>query len=96
MNDCWEILGLDPSTATEREVKSAYARLIKKHRPDEDPDGFQRVRQAFEAAVAWLASGRDRASETVIIPNDPVPEKSAAPVPPALIEVEIEIIAAFE
>lgn len=94
MNDCWEILGLDPSTATEREVKSAYARLIKKHRPDEDPDGFQRVRQAFEAAVAWLASGRDRASETVIIPNDPVPEKSAAPVPPALIEVEIEIIAA--
>ena len=94
MNDCWEILGLDPSTATEREVKSAYARLIKKHRPDEDPEGFQRVRQAFEAAMAWLASGRDRGSETVIIPNDPPPEPSAAPVPPALIEVEMEVIAA--
>lgn len=94
MNDCWEILGLDASTATEREVKSAYARLIKKHRPDEDPEGFQKVRQAFEAAMAWLASGRDRGSETVIIPNDPPPEPSAAPVPPALIEVEMEVIAA--
>ncbi|MBL9146256.1 MAG: hypothetical protein JNM99_21430 [Verrucomicrobiaceae bacterium] len=94
MNDCWEILGLDASTATEREVKSAYARLIKKHRPDEDPEGFQKVRQAFEAAIAWLSSGRDRGSETVVIPNDPPLEEPAAPVPPALIEVELELIAA--
>ena len=94
MNDCWEILGLDASTATEREVKSAYARLIKKHRPDEDPEGFQRVRQAFEAAMAWLASGRDRSSETVIIPDDAPPVELEAAVPPALIEVELEVIAA--
>lgn len=94
MNDCWEILGLDASTATEREVKSAYARLIKKHRPDEDPEGFQRVRQAFETATACLASGRDRGSETVIIPDEPSADASSAPVPPALIEVEVEVISA--
>lgn len=54
MNNPWEILGLDQHSATEREVKQAYARLIKVHRPDSDPAGFQRVRQAYEMALATL------------------------------------------
>jgi hypothetical protein len=54
MNDAWQILALDASTATEKDVKTAYARLLKQHRPDADPEGFQRVRQAFEAALAAL------------------------------------------
>lgn len=54
MPDPWETLNLDRRTATERDVKAAYARLLKQHRPEQDPEGFQRVRQAYDAALAEL------------------------------------------
>lgn len=54
MNDPWQILILDRHTATEKDVKAAYARLLKQHRPDSDPEGFRRVRAAYEAALDWL------------------------------------------
>ncbi|HSI62877.1 MAG TPA: hypothetical protein VLE43_07150 [Candidatus Saccharimonadia bacterium] len=54
MNDPWQILILDRHTATEKDVKAAYARLLKQHRPDTDPEGFRRVREAYEAALDWL------------------------------------------
>jgi hypothetical protein len=57
MNDPWQILILDANTATERDVKAAYARLLKQHRPDADPEGFRRVREAYEVAIATI---RDR------------------------------------
>ena len=47
------ILGLE-SEANERDIKRAYARLLKEHRPDQDPEGFQRIRQAYEAATEQL------------------------------------------
>ncbi len=50
MNDCWTVLGLDAS-ADERSIKRQYARLLKVHRPDADPEGFQRLREAYEAAL---------------------------------------------
>ncbi|QIF00546.1 J domain-containing protein [Roseimicrobium sp. ORNL1] len=59
MNDPWQILILDRHTATEKDVKAAYARLLKQHRPDSDPEGFRRVRGAYEAALDWL---RNRAT----------------------------------
>ena len=57
MNDPWQILILDVNTATEKDVKAAYARLLKQHRPDVDPEGFRRVRDAYETALAMV---RDR------------------------------------
>lgn len=41
--------------ATERDLKRAYARLLKVHRPDTDPEAFQRLRQAYERALADLS-----------------------------------------
>ncbi|MDB6137000.1 MAG: putative heat-shock protein, partial [Verrucomicrobiaceae bacterium] len=46
------VLGLSPDAATVRDIKTAYARLLKVHRPDEDPEAFKRLRAAYEAAVA--------------------------------------------
>lgn len=46
----WQLLGLDTG-ADERAIKRAYARLLKVHRPDEDADAFQQLREAYEAAL---------------------------------------------
>ncbi len=37
----------DPAT-----IKRAYAGLLRKHRPDDDPDGFQRVHDAYRTCLA--------------------------------------------
>ncbi len=52
--DCWSTLGLIP-TADDREIRRAYARLLKTTRPEEDPEAFQALRTAFEEAM-WQAS----------------------------------------
>jgi len=57
MSDPWQILSLSRMEATEKDVKAAYAKLIKVHRPDSDPEGFQRVRAAYESALEELRNG---------------------------------------
>lgn len=58
MSDAWKILGLDPATADEKQVRNAYARLLKLNRPDQDPEGFQQLRHAYEYALQWLRHRR--------------------------------------
>ena len=52
----WNILGIDP-TSDERTIQRAYARMLKKYRPDEDPEGFARLVDARRDALAQLAAG---------------------------------------
>ncbi|WP_431703414.1 J domain-containing protein [Pseudomonas sp. BR20] len=61
---CWNVLGLAPD-ADSRTIKRQYAALLKKTRPDDDPEGFQRLREAYEAALAW-SQGQQEADEVVI------------------------------
>lgn len=55
----WEILGVDRQGADKRSVRRAYAILLRRHRPDEDPEGFTRVHQAYQNALAELATDSD-------------------------------------
>lgn len=57
--NCWTILGLH-ADADERAIKRSYSALLKVHRPDEDLDAFQRLREAYESA---LTIARQRAEE---------------------------------
>jgi hypothetical protein len=43
-------LGL-PADADERAIKKAYAQRLRTTRPDDDPEGFQRLNQAYQAAL---------------------------------------------
>ena len=48
-------LGL-PGDADARAVKRAYAAKLKTTRPEDDPEGFQRLHEAYQAALDWMQS----------------------------------------
>ncbi|AZK48541.1 tetratricopeptide repeat protein [Paenibacillus lentus] len=45
----WSLLGIDP-TADESVIKKAYASQLQVYHPEEDPEGYQRLREAYEWA----------------------------------------------
>ncbi len=48
--NCWTVLGIS-ATSNEQEIKKAYRSKLREHHPEEDPEGFQRVRLAYEEAL---------------------------------------------
>ncbi len=56
-DDPWKVLGLEAATATLPDIKRAYARLLKINRPDQDPEGFMRLRAAYETAQILIKGG---------------------------------------
>jgi hypothetical protein len=93
MADPWRILGLQSDTADEKQVRSAYARLLKVHRPDQDPEGFQQLRTAYQQALDWLQrrsspemddwDDDDDFAEEEDVVDEVVPEKPPPVVPAA-------------
>jgi len=53
MHWAFEFLGLEQD-ADERAIKRAYAARLKQARPDTDPEAFQALNEAYQAALAWL------------------------------------------
>lgn len=71
----FRILGLK-RTATVAEVKRAYAARLKKTRPEDDAEAFQRLREAFDSAIAMARAHEYEASEAAL---DDEPENDTAP-----------------
>lgn len=46
----WQILGIEP-TGDKSAIKRAYAKLLKVHHPEDDPQGYQKLREAFDRAM---------------------------------------------
>ena len=65
----WTVLGIEP-TLLSATVRRAYFALLEQHGPQQDPQGFARLRQAYERltdpdslAAAYLAVPVDLAAE---------------------------------
>jgi len=69
------LLGVEPD-ADPKTVRRAYLRAVKKHKPERDPDGFQRVREAYELLKHYAP----------YLPAAPLPVASLPVAPPEPIE----------
>ncbi|HEX8216846.1 MAG TPA: hypothetical protein VF577_05210 [Allosphingosinicella sp.] len=52
VGEAWALLGIAP-TDERRDVKRAYARVLKTIDADADPEAFKTLRDAYETALAW-------------------------------------------
>jgi hypothetical protein len=78
----WTILDLAP-TGDEREIKRAYARKLKVTRPEDDPEAFQALREAYETALRMAQFAREDE------PDKPLEEEAQA----AAVAPEHEVLA---
>ena len=46
----FHILGTEPS-GDEAGIRQAYRKLLAKNNPEDDPEGFKRLRRAYETAM---------------------------------------------
>lgn len=86
-DDPFDILGIgrDVDAAT---AKRAYVRLVKAHPPETDPEGFQRVRGAWEAVQRELAQGASPPPSAVrVVVDDGLPDRRSPRPPPPIPEV---------
>ena len=51
----WRVLGIDATTDVSI-IRKAYAAKLKTCRPDEDPEGFQSLREAYDKAISFAKS----------------------------------------
>lgn len=71
----WQLLGLE-KTRDVAAIKRAYAQRLKDTRPDDNPEGFQRLRGAYERALA-LSEGGDEPPLVTVGDLRPAPQSQA-------------------
>ena len=97
-DDPWTILGI-PRGADVAAIRHAYAARLKETRPDEDPEAFQRLVQAREAALAAARSrppaARRPAPEEARPTREEPPRLDPEPAPvPVVVETAPDVLPA--
>lgn len=87
--NAWEVLGIDP-TSDKKEIKKAYARLLKQYHPEENPEEFKQIQAAFQQCLH-----QDQEIESVSfeqnkqdIKTQPISTKEDTIIPPPIPKVE--------
>lgn len=87
--NAWEVLGIDP-TSDKKEIKKAYARLLKQYHPEENPEEFKQIQAAFQQCLH-----QDQEIESVSfeqnkqdIKTQTIPTKEDTIIPPPIPKVE--------
>lgn len=73
----WELLELDPATATSKDVKRSYAKRLKTCRPDQDPEGFRKLHEAYSQALGEL-QWRESSGDAQAVRERPVLEEESS------------------
>lgn len=79
--NCWQQLGL-VGPCDKRSIKRAYLTRLKQTRPEDDPQGFQRLHEAYEMA---LANAGDVSDQVAV----------SSPMPAAAADVVAQVAAIF-
>lgn len=66
MKDYYEILGV-PRGASEHEIKRSYFKLVRMYPPEQHPDKFKEIREAYE----YLRDEKNRQDQPEDLPEDP-------------------------
>lgn len=66
----WKVLGMEP-TKEEEELKNRYHELLRGVNPEDDPEGFKRLREAYEQAMS-LAKQPEEQEEAGEKPKDEI------------------------
>ncbi|MEB4590966.1 RDD family protein [Candidatus Thiothrix sp. Deng01] len=82
--DCWQILGIEPY-ADKKAIKRSYARLLKQNRPDDDPQAFRELHDAYKQALLYSESEWQWEGPETLAPPDPIPE------PGSSVQVEVPL-----
>lgn len=71
--DCWAVLGIE-RFSDKKTIKVAYAKQLKLHRPDDDPEGFQQLHRAYKSALSWIPVAIDDRSDWMMLEDEPSDE----------------------
>ncbi|MDE7058758.1 MAG: hypothetical protein K2P03_08655, partial [Lachnospiraceae bacterium] len=58
ISEAFETLKLTP-THEERAIRDAYHALLKGVNPEDDPEGFKRLREAYEQAIVYARTPKE-------------------------------------
>lgn len=67
--NCFTVLGIEPTTE-KKTIKRAYAAKSREFHPEEHPEEFQRIHDAYEEALAWAERNAGREEEPQM-PEEP-------------------------
>jgi hypothetical protein len=82
--EIWQILGI-PDTNDERTIKRAYATRLKVTNPEDDPDSFKALRDAYEQAVQQAKFGDRQASYRDDVDEDEDHREANIAITPAIV-----------
>lgn len=70
--NCFEILGIDPTTEV-RAIRKAYAAKSRQFHPEEQPEEFKQLHDAYQMALAWARNPESGQGE--FTPESPMAEE---------------------
>ena len=91
--DPFAVLGLDPGV-DDAGLRQAYRAAVQRHPPERDPEGFRRVRAAYEALRDPRARMERLLAEPILPPLDAA-VLQAVPPPPSRADLLTELRAAL-